>query len=280
MDYKTILNQASNLLKNYRIKSARLDSELLLSSSLKISRESLLLNLNKEIKINENKKFKLLLEKRAKKVPVAYILGYKDFWKSKFLVNNSVLIPRPETELIVEEALNYLPKSKYKKILDIGTGSGCILISILLERQKSIGAGLDISKNAIKIAKINAKLQQVHNRITFVNTDVDKYNLGKYDLIVSNPPYIERVKISRLEEDIKNFEPKSALDGGHDGYSKIKKVIKKSSDILKRKGNLILEIGYDQAYNTSLLLQKYGFYINKVSKDLSNKDRCIVSTKH
>jgi len=280
MDYKTILNQASNLLKNYRIKSARLDSELLLSSSLKISRESLLLNLNKEIKINENKKFKLLLEKRAKKVPVAYILGYKDFWKSKFLVNNSVLIPRPETELIVEEALNYLPKSKYKKILDIGTGSGCILVSILLERPKSIGAGLDISKNAIKIAKINAKLQQVHNRITFVNTDVDKYNLGKYDLIVSNPPYIERVKISRLEEDIKNFEPKSALDGGHDGYSKIKKVIKKSSDILKRKGNLILEIGYDQAYNTSLLLQKYGFYINKVSKDLSNKDRCIVSTKH
>jgi release factor glutamine methyltransferase len=280
MDYKTILNQASNLLKNYRIKSARLDSELLLSSSLKISRESLLLNLNKEIKINENKKFKLLLEKRAKKVPVAYILGYKDFWKSKFLVNNSVLIPRPETELIVEEALNYLPRSKYKKILDIGTGSGCILVSILLERPKSIGAGLDISKNAIKIAKINAKLQQVHNRITFVNTDVDKYNLGKYDLIVSNPPYIERVKISRLEEDIKNFEPKSALDGGHDGYSKIKKVIKKSSDILKRKGNLILEIGYDQAYNTSLLLQKYGFYINKVSKDLSNKDRCIVSTKH
>ena len=105
MDYKTILNQASNLLKNYRIKSARLDSELLLSSLLKISRESLLLNLNKEIKINENKKFKLLLEKRAKKVPVAYILGYKDFWKSKFLVNNSVLIPRPETELIVEESL-------------------------------------------------------------------------------------------------------------------------------------------------------------------------------
>ena len=280
MDYKTILNQASNLLKNYRIKSARLDSELLLSSSLKISRESLLLNLNKEIKINENKKFKLLLEKRAKKVPVAYILGYKDFWKSKFLVNNSVLIPRPETELIVEEALNYLPKSKYKKILDIGTGSGCILISILLERQKSIGAGLDISKNAIKIAKINAKLQQVHNRITFVNTDVDKYNLGKYDLIVSNPPYIKKIKISRLEEDIKNFEPKSALDGGQDGYSKIKKVIKKSSNILKRKGNLILEIGYDQAYNVSLLLQKYGFYINKVSKDLSNKDRCIVSTKH
>ena len=150
MDYKTILSQSSNLLKNLSIKNAKLDSELLLSSSLKISRENLLLNLNKKIKLKENKKFKLLLDKRLKKAPVAYILGYKDFWKSKFFVNNSVLIPRPETELIVEEALNYLPKFKYKKILDIGTGSGCILLSILLERPKSVGVGIDNSKNAIK----------------------------------------------------------------------------------------------------------------------------------
>ncbi len=277
MDYKTILNRASDLLKNFSIKKTRLDSELLLSSSLKISRESLLLNLNKEIKLNENKKFKLLLEKRAKKMPVAYILGYKDFWKSKFLVNNSVLIPRPETELIVEESLNYLPKSRYKKILDIGTGSGCILISILLERPKSIGVGLDISKNAIKIARINAKLQHVYNRIKFVNTNVDKYNSDKYDLVVSNPPYIERIKVSRLEEDIRNFEPKLALDGGNDGYSKIEKVIKKSTKLLKRNGNLILEIGYDQFSYVSRLLEKYGFYIKKFSKDLSKKNRCVVA---
>ena len=280
MDYKTILNQSSDLLKNFSIKSAGLDSELLLSSSLKISRENLLLNLNKEIKPNQQKKFKSLLEKRIKKVPVAYILGYKYFWKSKFLINRSVLIPRPDTELIVEEALNYLPKDKYRKILDIGTGSGSIIISILLERLKSNGVGLDISKNAIKIAKINAKLQHVDNRITFVNTDVDKYNWGKYDLVVSNPPYIKKNKISRLEEDVKNFEPKVALDGGYDGYSKIEKVIEKSSNLLKRKGNLILEIGYDQVYCTSRLLERCGFFINKISKDLSKKDRCIVSTKH
>ena len=280
MDYKTILNQSSDLLKNLSIKSARLDSELLLSSSLNISRENLLLNLNKEIKPNQKKKFKSLLEKRTKKVPVAYILGYKDFWKSKFLINRSVLIPRPDTELIVEEALNYLPKDKYRKILDIGTGSGSILISILLERQKSIGVGLDISKNAIKIAKINAKLQHVDNRITFVNTDVDKYNWGKYDLVVSNPPYIKKNKISRLEEDVKNFEPKMALDGGYDGYSKIGKVIEKSSNLLKRKGKLILEIGYGQVHWTSSLLERCGFFINKISKDLSKKDRCIVSTKN
>ena len=279
MDYKTILNQSSDLLKNFSIKSARLDSELLLSSSLKISRENLLLNLNKQIKPNQKKKFKSLLEKRTKKVPVAYILGYKDFWKSKFLINRSVLIPRPDTELIVEEALNYLPKDKYRKILDIGTGSGSILISILLERLKSIGVGLDISKNAIKIAKINAKLQHVDNRITFVNTDVDKYNWGKYDLVVSNPPYIKRNKISRLEEDVKNFEPKVALDGGYDGYSKIGKVIKKSSNLLKKGGNLILEIGYDQIYYTSRILKMNGFFINKISKDLSKRVRCLVCTK-
>ena len=280
MDYRTILNQSSNLLKNFSIKSARIDSELLLSSSLKISRENLLLNLNKEIKPYQQKKFKSLLKKRTKKVPVAYILGYKDFWKSKFLINRSVLIPRPDTELIVEEALNYLPKDKYRKILDVGTGSGSILISILLERLKSNGVGLDISKKAIKIAKINAKLQHVDNRITFVNTDVDKYNSGKYDLVVSNPPYIKRNKISRLEEDVRNFEPKVALDGGCDGYSKIGKVIKKSSNLLKRKGNLILEIGYDQVYWTSSILKRCGFFINKISKDLSRKDRCIVSTKY
>ena len=280
MDYKTILNQSFNLLKNFNIKSARLDSELLLSNSLKISRENLLINLNKKIKPNQQKKFKSLLEKRKKKVPVAYILGYKDFWKSKFFINRSVLIPRPDTELIVEEALNYLPKDKYRKILDIGIGSGSILISILLERQKSIGIGLDISKNAIKIAKINAKLQHVDNRITFINTDVDKFNWGKYDLIVSNPPYIKKNKISRLEEDVRNFEPKVALDGGCDGYSKIGKVIKKSSNLLKRKGNLILEIGYDQVYWTSSILKRCGFFINKISKDLSRKDRCIVSTKY
>jgi release factor glutamine methyltransferase len=280
MDYKTILSQASNFLKNFNIKSARLDSELLLSNSLKISRENLLINLNKEINPNQQKKFQFLLEERKKKVPVAYILGYKDFWKSKFFINRSVLIPRPDTEIIVEEALNYLPKNKYRKILDIGTGSGSILISILLERQKSIGVGLDISKNAIKIAKINAKLQHIDNRITFVNTDVDKYNWGKYDLIVSNPPYIKRNKISRLEEDVKNFEPKVALDGGYDGYSKTGKVIEKSSNLLKRKGNLILEIGYDQVYWTSRMLKRFGFFINKISKDLSKKDRCIVSTKY
>ena len=280
MNYKNLLDASSNLLKNYCIKNPKLDSELLLSNLLKISRENLLLNLNKKITSAENKKFSLLLKKRIKKMPIAYILGYKDFWKSRFLVNKSVLIPIPETELIIEEALNFLPEKKSKKIIDIGTGSGCIIISLLKERPKSIGVGLDISKNAIKIAKTNAKLQQVNNRVKFINSDVDKYNYGKYDLVVSNPPYINRTEISELDEDVRNFEPKSALDGGNNGYSKIEKVIKKSANLLKRNRKLILEIGYDQLHFVSNSLKRYGFYINKISKDLTKKDRCIVCTKN
>ena len=280
MDYKTILNQASDKLKDFSVKNPRLDSELLLSNSLKISREYLLLNLNKKMENIEYIKFNNLLEKRTRKMPIAYIIGYKNFWKSKFFINSSVLIPRPETELIVEEALNYLPKNKSKKIIDIGTGSGCIIISILQERPKSKGVGLDISKNAAKVAKINAKLQQVCNRVRFVNSNVDKHKGDKYDLVISNPPYIKKIEISRLEEDIKNFEPRLALDGGPDGYLKIGKVIEKSVDLLKRNGNLILEIGHGQAYGTSQLLEKYGFYINKISKDMSKKDRCLICTKY
>mgnify|MGYP001311346833 CR=1 FL=1 len=279
MNYQSVLTEAENFLKKRDIVNFRLDSELLFSNSLNISRENLLINLNKEIKSFEFKRFKNLLKKRAKKMPIAYILGYKNFWKGKFLIDNSVLIPRPETELIVEEALNYIPKKNFKKIIDIGTGSGCIIISLLQERPKSIGIGIDISKKAIKIARINAKIQHVHNRVKFINSDVDKYNSGKYDLVISNPPYIKKVKICRLEEDVKNFEPKLALDGGYSGYSKIEKVIEKSASLLKRNGNMILEIGHDQSYRVSKLLEKFGFFVNKVSKDLSKKNRCIISTK-
>ncbi len=280
MNYNTVLNHASNLLESFKIKNPRLDSELLLCDSLKTSRENLLLNLNKKIKLKEYNKFLNLLDQRKKKKPIAYIIGFKEFWKSKFIINDSVLIPRPETEIIVEESLNYLNNNKSKKILDIGTGSGCIIISILKESIKSNGVALDISKNAIKIAKINAKLQQVDNRIKFINSNIDKYNYDKYDLIVSNPPYIKKIRISRLEEDVKDFEPNIALDGGYSGYSELKKVILSSSNLLKKNGKLIFEIGNDQIHNLTGKLVKNGFYINKISKDLSKKARCVVATKY
>ena len=139
---------------------------------------------------------------------------------------------------------------------------------------------IDISKKALKIAKINAKLQHVDNRIKFIHSNVDKYKYGKYDLIVSNPPYIKKIRINRLEEDVKNFEPYIALNGGYSGYSELEKLINSSSNLLKRNGKLIFEVGNDQINYVSNKLLLNGFYINKISKDLSGKDRCIVSTKY
>ena len=279
MKYQEILNYGSRILKLNNIKSYNLDSELLLSSTLKIDRSQILLNLDKEIKNKEKFFFLNLIKRRKKCEPIAYIIGFKEFWKQKFKVNNDVLIPRPETEILVEQVINELNINSKKRILDIGTGSGCIILSILKERKKCIGVGIDISKNAIKLAKYNAKIQHIKNRIKFFNTDIDNFYSNNYDLIISNPPYIDLKKINDLDKDIKNHEPKIALDGGIDGYEKIRLVIKKSSNLIKRKGKLFLEVGFDQARETLRILNVYGFYNNKIVKDLSKKNRCIISTK-
>ena len=147
------------------------------------------------------------------------------------------------------------------------------------DRKNFYGTGIDISKRCLKITKINADKLRVSNRIKLFKSDVDKFNLGKYDLIVSNPPYIKTFKIKYLERDVAEFEPKLALNGGLDGLSEIRKVIKKSSELIKKNGKFILEIGFDQKNKVINLLKKEGFYINSTHKDLANNDRCIVSTK-
>jgi|TARA_B100001079_G_scaffold260848_1_gene261418 release factor glutamine methyltransferase len=279
MNYQEILIEGSKILKLNNIKSFNLDSELLLSSTLKIDRSNLILNLEKKIKNNETKIFFDFIERRKKNEPIAYIIGYKEFWKNKFKVNNNVLIPRPDSETLIEQILNEISVNSKKKILDIGTGSGCIIISILNERKKCIGAGIDISKNAIKLAKYNAKIQHLKNRIKFFNTNIDNFNLDKYDFIVSNPPYIKFNEIDGLDRDVRYYEPKIALSGGIDGLSKIRLVVSKSSNLIKKSGKLFLEVGSTQAREALKILQLYGFYNNRVIKDLGKKNRCIISTK-
>ena len=279
MNYQKILTDGDKFLKTNNIKSSKIDSELLLSKVLKKNREEILTSLNNKIDEKKFNEFSHYLFRRKKKEPIAYILGFKYFWKYYFYVNKSVLIPRPDTEHIVEETLKYISVNKSINILDIGTGSGCIIISILNERRKCKATAIDISNKAIKIAKTNAKLHHLENKIKFIHMDIDKHNSNKYDLILSNPPYIKNIELSRLEDDIKCFEPKLALRGGLDGYEEIKKVIRKSSELLKERGKLIIEIGKGQKEQTLIFLKKNGFYINKICKDLSGKDRCIVSTK-
>ena len=279
MNYKEVLEEGSKNLKNKKIKNPNLESELILSKVVNKSREQIILNINSHINQKHINIFKNYLSRRDKKEPMAYILGYKYFWKYKFLVDNSVLIPRPDTEVIIEESLKLIKTNKSKKILDIGTGSGCIVISLLKERPKCRAAALDISNKALKVAKTNAKLHQLENKIEFINIDIDKYRSNKYDLILSNPPYVKNIDLNRLEDDIKFHEPKLALSGGFDGFCEINKVIKKSKKLLKNNGKLLIEIGYGQRNQSLILLKKNGFYINKVRKDFSGIERCIVSTK-
>jgi len=279
MNIQSAVIEGTKVLKDKSIPSAQLDTEILMAKALDKNREYIILNHDKVLNVENLKYFKKLVQERGTRKPIAYLLNKKFFWKNEFYVNNNTLIPRPDTEIIIEQILKVTKNKNYLKILDIGVGSGCILLSILRERKNFYGSGVDISKNSLEISKLNAKKLFVDERVKFYKSDVDKFNQGKYDLIVSNPPYIKRSDLKYLESDVLKFEPKLALDGGLDGLSVIRKVIKKSSELLKKNGKFILEIGFDQKNKVIKLLNNRGFYINSTVRDLANNDRCIVSTK-
>ena len=234
MNYLEALKYGNLLLKSNNIKSYSLDAELLLSKVLRSTRENLILNLSNKIDKKYFNQFQKLILRRKNNEPIAYIFKNKEFWKYKFYVDKKVLIPRPETEIIVSEILKLTNKNSSKHILDIGTGSGCILISIMKERPNCYGTAIDISKNALKVALINAKMHQLKNKIKLINIDIDKYEYNKYDLIVSNPPYINSIDLKRLENNVKLYEPHVALNAGIDGLSEIRKLILKSNILLKK----------------------------------------------
>jgi release factor glutamine methyltransferase len=279
MKLETVINSAYQKLKDNNIKSALLDSEILLSKAINKSREFIILNSKDYINEKECNYFKEMVNQRSKGKPIAYLTGKKFFWKYEFFVNENVLIPRPDTEIIIEQVLRIYRKKNKISFLDIGFGSGCILLTILRERKDFKGTGIDICNHALKVCKINAYNLKVQNRVRLFNSDIDKFSKGKYDLIISNPPYIKNLDFKYLEKDVIKFEPKLALEGGIDGISEIRKVIKKSTELIKNGGKLILEIAYDQKQEVKKLLNKNSFYVNSVVKDLANNDRCIISTK-
>ena len=279
MNIETAIKKAFLDLKSKNIESALLDSEILMSKVLNEDRGSVLLNSERLLSNQDYKNFRKLIFNRMKYKPIAYLIGEKSFWKYEFEINNKVLIPRPDTELIVEQVLNiykYKPKIKF---LEVGVGSGCLILSILKERKHFLGVGVDLSKDCISVCKINAVKLTVQNRLKLFKTDIDNFNLGKYDLVISNPPYIKKLDLRKLKKDVINYEPKLALDGGLDGLSKIRKVIKKSSELVKLNGKLIIEIAHDQRKMVKKILIENGFFINQIIKDLSKNDRCIISTK-
>jgi len=279
MNIENALNIANNILKDNCNNSYQLDSELLMSKIFEKDRKFIILNSNKKLSEEKLEQFNCLINKRLKGEPIAYLLKKKDFWKYEFYIDKGILIPRPDSEVVVDQILKLTNNKDNLRILDIGVGSGCLLLSVLKERKNFHGVGIDISKKCIDISNINASKLEISNRVKFFKSDVDNFRFGKYDLIVSNPPYIKMLDFNNLKKDVINFEPKLALYGGLEGTSEIRKVIKKSSELIKKNGKFILEIAYDQKDKVIKLLRDKGFYINNVLKDLADNDRCIVSTK-
>ena len=279
MNINSAIIQGAKILKDSFIKNPYLDSEILMAKAIEKDRKYILLNSKRLLEAESLNFFQILIKNRSAGKPIAYLVNKKFFWNSEFIVSNDTLIPRPDTELIIEKVLKLTAYKKKLNMLEIGIGSGCIILSILKERKSFYGTGIDISKSCINISKLNAIKLKVSSRLKLYKSNVDKFTLGKYDLVISNPPYIKKSKLKYLEKDVAKFEPKLALDGGLDGLSEIRKVIKKSSELIKKNGTFILEIGFDQKNKVINLLKKKGFYINNALKDLGKNDRCIVSTK-
>ena len=279
MNIENAIKNAYKELKNNHIESALLDSELLLSNVIKKDRKFILLNLDKELDQNDQDNFKDLILKRSRGKPLAYLIGTKSFWKYDFKVNEKVLIPRPDTEIIIEQVLKIYKNKSHINFLEVGVGSGCIALSILKEKKSFFGTGIDLSQYCIEICRYNAKKLGVKNRIKLLKSDVDNLIFRKYDLIISNPPYIKKFDLNKLNREVIDYEPIMALDGGLEGLSVIRKVIKKSSELIKKHGKLILEIGHDQKELVKKMLKDNNFYVNRTLKDLAKNDRCIISTK-
>ena len=272
---------AEQELKRSNNLNSRLDSEILVSHLINIPRESIYSKLKENLPSNKTEELQKLVSRRVKKEPIAYILNNKEFWSTNFYVDRSVLIPRPETEVLIDLILSQINnKNNYLNILDIGTGSGCILISLLKELVKAKGIGVDKSTKAIAIAKKNSISQQVDNRASFKNVNLEEIKFDKkFDLIVSNPPYLPDVSLKNLNLDIKLYEPKIALQGGVQGVDFLCKIINLASKILKINGLLALEIGDNQFHILAKYLKKNRFKILDKYILINKQVRCLLATK-
>ena len=271
------IKKGSKLLSSRKIKTKVLDSELILSNLLNIKREQLLLSEHHKLDDYLYNRFISLIKKRSKSLPVSYIINKKEFWSLDFEVDKYTLIPRPETELMVEGLAKH--GKRQAKILDIGTGSGCIIISLLKELKLATGIGIDICPKAISVAKRNARAHKITNRIKFFRSSLETIFFKNFDIVVSNPPYIPNWQMKNLVDDVKLFEPKLALRGGIDGLDLIRKIIYKSKILLKKKGLLALEINNNQYNGVKTILESSGYRVIEKIEDFKNNIRCIISTK-
>ncbi|MDN5304413.1 MAG: release factor glutamine methyltransferase [Fusobacteriaceae bacterium] len=275
-----IFNESIEYLKKHNIQNAKLEVELIFSHILKINRMLLSLNFNKEISKENLDKIKILLKKRAKeKIPIQYLLGYEEFYGYKFNVNKHVLIPRPETELLVEECIKLLGEVKEPKILDIGSGSGAISITLAKELPNSKVIGVDISDEALKVAEENRILNNCEN-LKFIKSNVfENIKYKSFDLIVSNPPYIPDYEYAELQPEVKLHEPKLALVAENNGYFFYDKISKEAINHLKNDGILAFEMGYNQSEKIKSFLERDKYKNIIIKNDYNNIPRMIFAKK-
>jgi len=259
-----------------------LDTELLVCHVLGIRKLDILMEPDMGVHEEQVEALRKMFDKRASGVPVQYLIGTEGFMGLDFLVTPSVLIPRPDTELLVEKVIDLIDNRTGARILDIGTGSGAITISLAYYLKSSLVDTVDISKEATAVAKENAKIHNVIDRVTFLNGDVfDPISSGtSYDVIVSNPPYIPSEDIDGLQVEVAVHEPRLALDGGLDGYDFYRRIIKQAPAYLNDRGILAFETGHDQARTIAELMEHDGRYENvSVHKDLNGTERVVIGFK-
>ena len=272
MTFREAIEAGEKVLKLADIEDAKNDAWLLLAMVCKINRTYYYVHMDEELTIEQSKEYENVLKKRAERIPLQYITGEQEFMGLPFKVNPSVLIPRQDTETLVEEALKVIRPGM--KVLDLCTGSGCILISILKNVTNVEGHGFDISKQALIVAKENAKLNGVD--ASFERSDLFEMVSDTYDVIVSNPPYIPTDVILGLMPEVAQFEPYQALDGKEDGLFFYRKIVKECKSYLKEDGKILFEIGHDQGEAVSEMLTYAGFSEVKVVKDLAGNDRVVI----
>ena len=271
MNYTEAFLMGMQKLKEAEIGEAQLDARLLLEEVCGTDHNTLLCHGDREVSEAEEEQYRKALEQRAVHVPLQHLLGYQDFMGLRFQVNEHVLIPRQDTEILVEEAMRYLHDGM--RILDLCTGSGCILLSLLHYSNDCEGTGVDISKEALQVAALNAELLGI--KADFLKSDLYEKVTGKFDLLVSNPPYIERKVIPTLMEEVREYDPYIALDGGEDGLDFYRRIIGGAQDYLKRGGQILMEIGSGQAKAVSELLREAGFKEIDVCRDFAGLDRVV-----
>ena len=278
---KSLLEQSKQALQEVGITSYSLDADLLMSHVLNISREEIFCYPMREISRTEEQEFNALIKRRALREPISHILGKHEFWGREFKVTEDTLDPRPDSESLIENILEiYKDKTPPQNILDFGTGTGCLLLTLLCEFKEANGVGIDIKKSTISVAKENSLKLGLAKRSCFVVSNWGKSVKGKYDLIISNPPYIKHSDIDGLEPEVSKYEPRQALDGGNTGLECYIELAPQMFDLLSEGGFAVLEHGIGQETEIRKILEDNNFSFINYKQDLAGINRCITVQKN